>query len=73
MSNCTMLTQTHMQQFNELTSSKLRNAELVKELAIFFFLKLHIAHWSTYRVLYYFSQASNLLLVLQVLQMGVAP
>lgn len=31
-----MLTQTHMQQFNELTSSKLRSSELIKEPALIF-------------------------------------
>lgn len=36
MSNSTMLTQTHMQQFNELTSSKQRSSELVKEPALIF-------------------------------------
>lgn len=36
MSNCTMLTQTHVQQFNELTSSELRSSELIKVSALIF-------------------------------------
>lgn len=42
MSNCTMLTQTHVQQFNELTSSELRSSELIKVSALIFVCNLSL-------------------------------